>query len=49
MCVCLGVAEDGDCSFVDGGEVYEEHVESAAPVVGLFWCAFHGDALSIGL
>ena len=49
MCVGLCVAEDGDCSLVDGGEVDEEHVESAALAVGLFWCAFRGDALSIGL
>ncbi len=42
----LGVAEDGDCSLVDGGEVDKMHVESAAPVVGLFWCALRGDVLS---
>ena len=49
MCVGLSVAEDRDCSLVDGGEVYEKHVESAAPVVSLFWCALRGDALSIGM
>ncbi len=32
----LGVLEDGDRSLVDGGEVDEEHVESAAPAVSLF-------------
>ena len=48
-CVGLNVAEDGDCSLVDGGEVDEEHVESAAPVVSLFRCAFRGDALCIGM
>ena len=36
----LGVAEDGDCSLIDGGEVDEKHVEAAAPFVSLFWCAF---------
>ncbi len=46
MCVGLGVAEDGDFSLVDGGEVDEKHVESAAPVVGLLWCALTGDVLS---
>ncbi len=45
----LGVAEDGEFSLVDGCEVDEEHVESATPVVSLFWCAFRGDALSIGV
>ena len=44
----LGVAEDGDCSLVDGGEVYEEHVESAAPVIGLLWCALRCDVLGSG-
>ncbi len=34
--VGLGVAEDGNCSLVNGGEVDEKHVESAAPVVCLF-------------
>ena len=49
VCMGLGVAEDGDFSLVDGCEVDEEHVESATPVVRLFWCAFRGDALSIGM
>ncbi len=44
----LGVAEDGDCSLVDGGEVDEKHVESAAPIVVLFWCALRGDMCSGG-
>ena len=48
VCMGLGVAKDGDFSLVDGCEVDEEHVESAAPVVSLFWCAFRGDALSVG-
>ncbi len=49
VCVGLGVAEDWDFSLVDGGEVDEEHVESAAPVVGLSWCAFNCDALGVGM
>ncbi len=36
VCMGLDVAEDGDFSLVDGCEVDEEHVESAAPVVSLF-------------
>ncbi len=48
MCVGLGVAEDGDCALVNGGKVYMEHVESAAPIVGLFWCALRGDVLGGG-
>ncbi len=35
MCVGLCVAEDWYCALVDGGEVYEEHVKSAAPIIGL--------------
>ncbi len=33
VCVGLCVSEDGDRSLVDGGEVDEEHVGSAAPVI----------------
>ena len=47
VCMGLCVTKDGDFSLVDGCEVDVEHVESAAPVVRLFWCAFRGDALSI--
>ncbi len=36
----LSVAEYGNCSLVDGGEVDEKHVKAAAPIVSLFWCAF---------
>ncbi len=44
----LGVAEGGHCSLVDGGEVDEKHVEAAAPVAILFWCAFCIYMLSVG-
>ncbi len=44
----LGVAEGGDCSLVDGGEVDEKHVEAAAPVVNLSLCALCGYVLSGG-
>ena len=36
----LCVSEDGVRSLEDGGEVYEEHVESAAPIISLFRCLF---------
>ena len=45
----LGVAEDGDCFLVDGGEVDEKHVEAAAPVISLSWCALCGYVLSGGV
>ena len=48
MCAGMGVAEDGNCSSVDGGEVDEEHVEATAPVVSLFWCALCGYVLNGG-
>ncbi len=44
----LSVSEDGDRSLVDGSEVDEEHVESAAPIVSLFWCALCGYGLGGG-
>ena len=44
----LCVAEDGDCSLVDGGEVDKKHVEAAAPVVGLCWCALRCYVLNGG-
>ncbi len=42
----LGVAEDKDCSLVDGGEVNVEHVEATTLVVSLFWCALRGYVLN---
>ncbi len=44
----LCVSEDGDRSLVDGGEVDEEHVESAAPVISLFRCALCGYGMGGG-
>ncbi len=41
----LRVSEDGYRSLVYGGEVDEEHVESAAPVISLFRCALCCDGL----
>jgi hypothetical protein len=46
--VGLVMAEDGDCSLVYGSEVNEKHVEAAAPVVCLLWCAFYCDGLTGG-
>ena len=46
--MCLVMAEDGDCSLIYGGKVYEEHVEAAAPVVYLWGCAFYCDGLTGG-
>ena len=43
MCVGLCVAEDWYSALVDGGEVYEEHMEPAAPIIGLLWRALRGD------
>ncbi len=44
----LCVSEDGDRSLVDGVEADKEHVESAAPVIFLFWCALYGYGLGGG-
>ncbi len=39
------MSEDGNRSLVYGGEVDEEHVEAATPVIGLFRCALSYDRL----
>ncbi len=39
------MSEDGYRYLVYGGEVDEEHVEAAAPVIGLFRCALSNDGL----
>ena len=44
----LVMSEDGDCSLIYGCEVDEEHVEAAAPIVCLLWCAFCCDWLTGG-
>ncbi len=44
----LVVSEDGDCSLIYGSEVDEKHVEAAAPIVRLLWCAFYCDWLTGG-
>ena len=44
----LVMTEDGDCSLIYGCEVDEEHVEAAAPMVCLLWCAFCCDWLTGG-
>ncbi len=45
MGVGLRVSEDGYRSLVYGGECDEEHVEAAAPVIGLLRCALSYDGL----
>ena len=43
MSGCLGVAEGGEGALVYGGKVYYEHVQPAAPTVGLQRCALGND------